>query len=219
MNAFTSLQEEVENELRWDPQVHAERIGVSILDGVVQLDGHADSLYEKWAAESAVLRLRDVRALANDIEVDIPVPDQQSDATVAESILNQFQWNCVIPDEVKVSVSNGWVILEGSVGAEYQRCAADAVVRWTKGVKGIVNRIEINPKVNVTVFKEAILDAIRRNAILNVENIGIENDGGVLTLQGHVGSWLEKDEARRVAWSSPGVTRVIDLLTFEQVPK
>jgi len=52
----------VELELRWEPSVHDERIGVSAKGGVVELDGQVDSFYEKWAAERAALRVSNVNS-------------------------------------------------------------------------------------------------------------------------------------------------------------
>ena len=215
MNAATALQEEVERELRWDPEVHAEQIGVSVDTGVVLLTGTVDNLYEKWAAEKATIRVAGVRALANEIQVDLAGPDHRADADVAAAIMNQFDWNHLVPDTVKVKVSNSWVTLEGFVEAYHQRREAERIIRSVMGIKGFVNHIEIRPKVNVTLVKSSIIDAIRRNAVLDAENITVENNGGKVTLKGYVSSWVEKAEARRIAWAAPGVTMVEDHLTLD----
>lgn len=49
------LKDNVERELNWDPSIHPEEIGVSVKNGVVELDGHVPSYYEKWSAERAAL--------------------------------------------------------------------------------------------------------------------------------------------------------------------
>ena len=51
--------------------VRTEQIGVSVRNGVVQLDGHVGSLYEKWAAECAALRVTNVKSVASEIIVDL----------------------------------------------------------------------------------------------------------------------------------------------------
>ena len=43
MKTDQRLQADVEQELRWDPSVRSEDIGVSVTGGVVQLDGHVAS--------------------------------------------------------------------------------------------------------------------------------------------------------------------------------
>jgi osmotically-inducible protein OsmY len=62
------LKSDVEQELRWEPSIHAEQIGVSVKSGLVPLDGHVDSYFEKWAAESAVMRVTNAKAVASGIK-------------------------------------------------------------------------------------------------------------------------------------------------------
>jgi len=58
MKNDADLQHDVQEELRWDPSIHAaERIGVSVKNGVVELDGHVDSVWDKYAAERAAMRV------------------------------------------------------------------------------------------------------------------------------------------------------------------
>ena len=216
MNSSSILQHDVEEELRWDPSIHAEEIGVTVKGEVVQLDGHVNSLYEKWAAESAALRVNNVRAVANEIKVEVLDSDKRSDADIAEAAMTQLEWNYSIPDTVKVKVSNGWVTFEGTVGAPYQKDEAERVLHALKGVKGIINEITVTPRVNVGVVKTEIADAFTRNAVIDFKNIQVEASNGMVTLRGQVRSWAERVEARRTAAAAPGVTYVEDLLTVSQ---
>jgi osmotically-inducible protein OsmY len=170
----TNLQHDVEEELLWDPRVHAEEIGVTVKDEIVQLDGHVSSLYEKWAAESAALRVNNVKAVANEIKVEVLDSDKRSDADIAGAAVTQLEWSCAIPDTVKVKVSNGWVTFEGTVNAPYQKDEAEKVLHALKGVKGIVNEIRLAPIVNVGVVKTEILDAFTRNAGIDPKTIQVE---------------------------------------------
>jgi osmotically-inducible protein OsmY len=45
-------------------------------------------------------------------------------------------------------------------------------------------------------------------------HIKVEATGGTVTLRGNVRSWVEREEAERVAWAAPGVTNVKDLITL-----
>ena len=214
MNPSASLQQDVEAELRWDPSLRAEKVGVTVKGEVVQFDGHVNSLYEKWAAENAALRVNHVRAVANDIKVELPSSDERTDADIAQAAISQLEWNQNVPDTVKVLVSNGWVTFEGTVEAQYQKDEAERVLRSLKGVKGIVvNEITVKPKVNVTLVKNNIVDAFKRSAVIDANNIQVESRDGVVTLRGKVNSWAERQEARATVWAAPGVTHFEDLLT------
>jgi osmotically-inducible protein OsmY len=54
------------------------------------------------------------------------------------------------------------------------------------------------------------MDAFRRNAEVDANRITVEATGGEVVLKGTVRSWIEREEAERVAWSAPGVTAVDD---------
>jgi osmotically-inducible protein OsmY len=57
MKTDSELQQDVMNELKWEPTIRAAEIGVGVTDGVVTLSGNVNSFYEKLAAERAVARV------------------------------------------------------------------------------------------------------------------------------------------------------------------
>ncbi len=63
------LQQSVQTELDWDPSVYAAHIGVTANAGVVILTGHVGNFVEKHAAEMAARRVKNVNAVAEEIEV------------------------------------------------------------------------------------------------------------------------------------------------------
>ena len=206
------LQIDVEQELRWEPSVHSEQIGVSVRNGVVELDGHVSSFYEKWGAERAASRVSNASAIASEIIVDIPVGDVRSDEDIAVNGNNQMEWNSLIPDTVKLKVSDGWVTINGTAEWQYQRDEAQRIFGSLLGVKGVTNEIQLKPKLTATDIRVKLEEALRRDAQLEWQSIEVQALGGAVTLRGHVHSWIQYQEAEHVAFRSPGVSSVTNLL-------
>src|SRR5437763_1487398 len=116
MSPATNLQENVLRELRFDPRVDASKIGVTATpNGTVTLTGTANTYTEKLAAEEAAKRVAGVRAVANDIEVLIPGTSRRTDTDIAEAALSALRARATPLENIKVTVKNGWVTLEGEV--------------------------------------------------------------------------------------------------------
>ena len=216
MKSDSDVQRSVQDELQWEPGVSSgAKIGVAVKDGVVTLTGFVSSYAEKWAAERAAKRVSGVNALAVELEVQLPGYARKTDADIAKAAENALAWDVLVPaDSVSVTVENGWVSLDGNVNWQYQRSGAEDAVRGLTGVTGVSNRIEVKPTVSPTDIKSKIEAAIKRNAILDAESIGVETYGGKVVLTGTVSSWAERDEAEAAAWAAPGVTDLQDALTI-----
>ena len=203
------IQRDVLSELQWDARVQSNEIGVAVKDGIVTLAGWVDSLVKKWAAEQAAVRVRGVRGVANDIEVRLPISAERTDADIAEAVLRALKWDAFIPeDKVTVTVSNGWVTLEGEVEWDYQRQDAEWAVRRVTGVRGVTNLISVKPRISPPDLKEKIEEALVRSAETDAQRITVELQGSKVILSGTVRSLAERKEAERVARSAPGVSSV-----------
>jgi BON domain len=91
------LKQSVLEELKWDPSVNEAHIGVTTKDGVVTLMGHVESYAEKQAAEKATLRVKDVKAVAEEIEVKLPFSVKHGDEEIASAAINRLAWNVSVP--------------------------------------------------------------------------------------------------------------------------
>lgn len=203
------LKKSVEAELNWEPSVDAAEIGVAVKDGVVTLTGGVESYWEKVTAEEAAWRVSGVKALANDLEIRLPSSSERTDEDVARAAVDRLKWTVTVPDDqIKVKVSQGWVTLEGNVGWQFQKQAAEDAVRSLLGVQGVSNLIAVTPQVSKAEVKSAIESALRRSAEVDAKRITVEVNGDMVTLRGTVRSWSEREGAQRAAWRAPGVRSV-----------
>jgi osmotically-inducible protein OsmY len=214
MSTDIQLKQAVLAELTWEPRVNAAHIGVMANAGVVTLSGHVENFEEKYAAERAVRRVRGVKAIAEEIEVQIPFERERGDDAIAEAAIDRLAWDVSIPrDAIMVKVEKGWITLTGEVDWHYQKEAAEQDIRRLSGVIGVSNQTTIKPLVNTQNISDDIVRALHRSWFSDPQTIRVTADGGKVRLTGTANSWHERQVAASTAWAAPGTIAVENNIT------
>ncbi len=216
MSDDEKIRQRIIDELEFEPALNAAQIGVGVQEGVVTLSGHVYSFLEKHTAERAALRVKGVRAVAQEIEVRLPADKKHADDEIAARAIKILDWDLAVPSTaIAVKVEQGVVTLSGEVDWAYQRAEAEQDMRKLSGVKSVLNNIRVRPQVQPENVRAKIRAALERSAGLEASGITIDTSGSRVRLSGKVRTWVEREEAERAALSTPGVIGVDDMIVVD----
>jgi osmotically-inducible protein OsmY len=158
-----------------------------------------------------------VVAVDNKIEVRLLNERRRDDAELRADVLQALMLNSLVPSTVDVKVDHGLVTLTGTANWNHQRMEAERVASTTVGTIEVVNEIELYhpPNPDPRAVEDAITRALRRSATLEAGKLHVSSSNGMVTIKGHVRSWLEHDDALAAAWAAPGVKDVRDRIVID----
>jgi osmotically-inducible protein OsmY len=209
------LEQDVSEELIWDPQMDASRIVVKADNGRVTLSGTVPTYFETQRAEADAAMVGGVTAIDNQLLVGL-LGKAVTDAAIAEASMVALDHDRFVPNgSVTPDVLDGWVTLRGQVRHHYQKQAAEHAVSRVDGVLGMDDKITLTNEPIPTDVADRIMKAFKRSAIIDDANIKVTNEGNTIYLDGTTGSWLARQKAEDTAWDQPGVNAVVDRLTVD----
>lgn len=211
------LRTDVHNELKWDPNVDENEVGITVVRGIVTLTGTVSAYPKKLAAIEAAHRVYGVLDVVDDLTVRIPSVWERTDHDIAAAVRHALQWDVLVPDDrITSTVSGGHVTLQGAVDTWTQRWNAENAVQRITGVKGVINQITVQAcTADPTAIKRQIEEAVARQTEREIKRLGVAVRDGVVTLTGTLRSWAERNAVERAATYAPGVRRVDDRTTVD----
>ncbi len=136
------LQGWLEDALFTDPRLSAQRIDVFVRDGVVTLRGTVQSEESRTVASAIAGAHPGCRGVVDHLRV-VPA-DDLPDHIVARNAREALDTLVeTARKQVKVVASGGTVTLRGSVPSEWERAAAEDVVRGADGVWHVNNELAV----------------------------------------------------------------------------
>jgi osmotically-inducible protein OsmY len=214
----SDILHDVACELAWDTRISPTEIGLQVKDAVVTLTGTVDSWAKLRAAEDAAHRVKGVLDVANDLVVKLPGNGHQTDTEIAVAVRRALEWDVTVPDQsIQSTVSRGMVTLQGVVAHWSERADAERAVERLKGVKRVINRIEIEPTKGVDVAQahRAVKSALERHAEREASGIDLQVADGTVNVTGVVHTWQEKEAVLGAVRATRGVREVSDHVRVE----
>jgi hyperosmotically inducible periplasmic protein len=217
-NNDAQLQQSVQKALHGS---EFKNVQASVQNGSVTLTGSVDVVAAKFAADQKTHHVKGIQAVNNEIQVNAPeISDAQLQAKVQKAITYDLWGQVPVQFQaVGVQVQNGVVTLSGHAAGPVAAADAVAVAANTKGVRDLINDIQVDPVSNfdndirVREFRAIYGYPMLNQYVMDPEKpIRIQVANGHVTLYGTVANQSEKNAAGIQANTVPGVFSVTNNL-------
>lgn len=224
----SAVKEAVQDALLYDPRVAAFDVTPVVESGVVTLRGTVDNFKAKRAAEMDARNTVGVVSVVNRIKVQPGTPtDEELETRIMGAIEREPALEAY---EIVVEVVGGTAYLYGEVDNYYEKGTADDVAARTYGVKDVENFIDVEvneplaygpytdevypygrdwydyePEVTFRddrEIRENVQDELWWSPFVDLDQVEVIVDQGIVTLTGTVDSLGEKRAATRNAYEA-----------------
>lgn len=181
--------------------------------GQVEIKGTVQTYWDKLKVFELASKVDGVKFISDELNVQTsPLPDKIIKSQIESGILNSTLYE---PDKINVAVTNGEVILSGTVSFARESMMVEDIAAWQKGVRGVANQITVLPKKaaesddNLTAVLRDILD---NDFPFETHTVTLKVKSGEVTLKGNVMDLWAKQHVAKELKQVPGVTSVVNNL-------
>lgn len=151
---------------------------------------------------------RPTKSLASSAAPSLPFPCDEALAESARMAIARGGFGSGA--RIAVTVTNGWLILEGEVDSTELRNELDAVARGLNGVSGVSNRVVLANDALARRVRQKILESFMADARAQAFRVRVDAVEQTIVLSGSARSAIERDEAEKAAWLVPGTEAVVN---------
>jgi osmotically-inducible protein OsmY len=224
----SEILKDVRAALAEDPVADLDQLRVQVVEGVVQLQGKADSYAESVSTEKTAAGIRGVLGIENQIAVEVKQnrPDNEIRPEIQRRLANS-PW--LAAGLIQVTVRDGHVTLRGTVGSVHEKSVARAR-SWVAGVRSVDDRqldikwwldrhslrdssVAVRNDVQI---QRAVEDALLYDPRLRGANVKVHVRRGAVSLFGSVSTLRGKQAAEEDAQNTVGVRRVMNHLKVKR---
>jgi osmotically-inducible protein OsmY len=143
-----------------------------------------------------------------------------TDRELQESVLKELAWDeHVAPTDIGVAVHAGVVTLHGMVPSWAARMAAEHAARRVRGVLDVANNVHVKPAMGTVTDTDialAVRNALKWDVFVPDERIQSTVHDGIVTLEGTVETYAQREDAERAVRNLAGVTIVLDEIEIDR---
>jgi osmotically-inducible protein OsmY len=136
----TDIAETAIQMLRWTVDVPADAVKASVRDHEIALSGTVAWQYQREAAARAVMYIKGVTGVTNDISLTASAPASGVKAAIEAAIVRNAQLN---PRAITLDVADGDVTLRGTARSWAERRQAEQVAWAAPGVTSVKNDLAV----------------------------------------------------------------------------
>jgi osmotically-inducible protein OsmY len=205
----TQLAEGARAVIGMDARVHASKVIVKAKNGRVTLSGTVPYAYQKSIAGQDARSIAGVAWVTNSLMVNaVPREDKSLVADIASCFTSDYLLN---GSDITVRANDGRVTLTGNASSKLEHCRAEQVASRIVGVKEVKNFINVQrERYSDTAIVNNVRERLSHDWITAKvhDYIGIASKEGVVTLDGEVNDWCERQQAEFIACNTIGVWSV-----------